>query len=243
MDSLRKRMLWIKQRWIIRKQTHQPSGSASMENIHQNESSGRSAGFHGSLHSVTAHKSLDIGLLESIPGCRSGGLLSSLSGEVPAFPWHIRDWGPMIAWYGKTLAPSLIQNWNTQIERTPSPGVIRKWRSKLWKYSCKTSRILFQHCTVHGCVSLSSFTGMIRDWGSSHWACNVVTALHFGGTIALTWCCSPLPGSLAFKHSAEPVSLKLCSSQSKGNKSVKVNPNLQMLKEQKSGLEDAKFRR
>lgn len=229
MDSWRKRMLWIKQRWIIRKQTHQPSGSASMENIHQKESSGRSAGFHGSLHSVTARKSLDIRLLESIPGCRSGGLLSSLTGEVPAFPWHNQGLRPNDSMIWKNLSSKLNPELkHSLIERTPSPGVIRKRRSKLWKYSCKTSRILFQHSTIHGCGSLSSFTAMIRDWGSSHRACNVATALHFGRIIALTWCCSPLPGLLAFKHSAEPVSLKLCSSQSKENKSVKVNPNLQM---------------
>lgn len=188
MNSLKMRMLWIKQLWTPRKQTQQLSGTASVEKSHQNESKSKP-----SVTPLILWQYTEVWTGCTLDSCRETldiywAALKLRHWEVPTFSWHderLRSNNSVI-WQNLRfkLNPTSKHSFNGwENTRACSSRVIRKLRYKPWERSCQTSRILFYHSNVHGCGSCSPFSGRIKDWGSNQWACNAVTANPPGRTV------------------------------------------------------------
>lgn len=112
MNSWRRRALWIKQRWTLRKQIHQPSGTASTEKTHWHESSSK----HSSKPAVALpilwqHTKVWAGC--TLDSCRGtlviglGAFSASWLGRCQHSHGMIRDWDPTTVWYGQNLGSKL----------------------------------------------------------------------------------------------------------------------------------------
>ena len=99
-----------------------------------------------------------------------GAFSASWLGRCQHSHGMMRDWDPTTVWYGRTLAPSLIQHstyWLREHQTPPSSGVIRKLSSQPWQHSYNSSRIQFCHSSIHGWGRVSSSTGKTRDEGQA----------------------------------------------------------------------------
>lgn len=157
---------------------------------------------------------------------------------MPAFPCHnqrLRS-NSNIIWQnlGSKLNPST--HWLRE-QQIPLLWEIRKLRSKPWEYSCKTSRIPFHHSGIHG---FRSFSTSLRGW-AGQWT-KVAIVIRPGRAIALNWHCSPLPGSIALSIQHSQFLWSFVAASLERISLVKVNPHLQMSREQKCDMGNVKFR-